>query len=44
MSMDRHRVGTKAWQFRRAFAGSVDAGWRVDASPPKGGEWGLVVA
>jgi hypothetical protein len=44
MRTHRHGVGTNEAQFGHAWAGSVDAGWRVDASPPKGGEPGFEAA
>jgi hypothetical protein len=35
---NRHHFGPERGQTGHASAASVDAGWRVDASPPKGGE------
>jgi hypothetical protein len=42
--MNRHRIGTEQAQIRDENAGSVSAGWRVEASPPMGGAVGWSVA
>jgi hypothetical protein len=43
LGTNRHRIGTKWGQTCDANAGTVSAGWRAEASPPKGGavEWSV---